>query len=372
MPTDNEKRFTFVCGSDDFLAGRAGKERFEQLAAGTGEFSREVLAGFCATVGDVETVVRRFREAVQTLGLFGGRRVIWLRDVNFLADSPTGRAEGTLAAVADLQEILERVDPREVAVVVTASPVDRRRSFPKWCEAHADFVLAGEAGRGGSADWHALAREECARWGVSAAPDAVDLLAAKTGGNARMVASEIQKLAAYLGEDGATIEERHVEELVPASGEGDFFEAAEAFFARDLRWALEALRRHFFAGHDARPLLASLQNRNRLLVQLRALLHDGEVSVSPRGVDKDALARAARTHADAYREAIGDKNAFNVFAQNAWYLGKLAGSGTLPPLRKLIDQQFEFARGFEQLLEHPAEQEEVMRSLMIRCLARSG
>jgi DNA polymerase III subunit delta len=372
MPASHEKRFTFVCGPDDYLVGRAGRERFERAAAGVDEFSREVISGFTATVSDIESVVRRFREAVQTLGLFGGRRVVWLKDVNFLADTLAGRAEGTLALVADLQELLARVDPQEVSVLVTASPVDRRRSFPKWCEANAEFILAGEAGRGGAVDWQALAREECARWGVSITPDAVALLAGKTGGNARIVAGEIQKLATYLGEAGATIEEEHVEELVPASGEGDFFEAAEAFFARDLRWALEALRRHFFAGNDARPLLSSLQNRNRLLIQLRALMHDGGVTVSPRGVEKGALERAAQAHAAVFREAAGDKTSFNIFTQNPWYLGKLAGPGAPPPLRKLIDQQFEFARGFEQLIEHPGDQEEVMRSMIIRCLAPSG
>src|SRR5690606_13818476 len=125
------KNFTFVCGPDDFLVGRMGTQRFAALAAEVpDEFSREVLSGFAANVGEVETAVNRFRESVQTVSMFGGRRVVWLKDVNCLADTVTGRAESTLKLVADLQEILTAINPAETAVLITASPIDRRRAFP--------------------------------------------------------------------------------------------------------------------------------------------------------------------------------------------------------------------------------------------------
>ncbi|MGH8021113.1 MAG: DNA polymerase III subunit delta [Opitutaceae bacterium] len=371
MASRGPQRFVFVCGPDDYLVGRVGRDRFEQVAAGMDEFSCETISGFTANVGEVEAVVKQFREAVQTLGLFGGRRAVWLKDVNFLADSVTGRAEGTLKMVGDLQELLEKIDPAEVAVVITASPVDRRRSFPKWCEANSDFELAGESGgRGGSSiNWRALADEECGRFGVALTDSALELLVAKTAGNARLFIGEIQKLATWLDEPGGRIAEEHVEELVPAFGEGDFFEAAEAFFSRNLPWTLDALRRHFFAGHDARPVITSLQNRNRVLIQLRALAFGGEVPLGARGVDKGALDRAARSYAGLYGDAAAEKTPFNVFSQNAWYLGKLAGDPKkLPPLRMLIDHQFEIARAFEELISRPNEQEEVLRAMAIRCL----
>ena len=101
------KPFTFICGADDFLVGRLGQARFDALAAEIpDEFSREVLSGFAGNVGEVEGAVNRFRESVQTVSMFGGRRVIWLKDVNFLADTVTGRAESTLKLVEDLQRRL--------------------------------------------------------------------------------------------------------------------------------------------------------------------------------------------------------------------------------------------------------------------------
>jgi DNA polymerase III subunit delta len=360
------KKFTFICGADDFLVGRMGKDRFEALAAEvTDEFSREIINGFAANVGEVESAINRFRDAVQTVSMFGGKRVVWLKDVNFLADTVTGRAESTLERVGDLQGILENVNPDETAVLITAAPIDRRRSFPKWCEKNADFALVGGDGDSASEALAAVALAEAKSLGASFASGAVELMLAKVGANTRLIVEETRKLATFAGE-GVAIEESHVAELTPNVAEGDFFEAAEAFFSGDLKWTLSALHRHFFSGGDARPVISALQNRNRILLQVRALVDAGEARVGPRGLD--GLQRAAGTYG---RHFIGatEKNSFNLFTQNPWYVGKLAGGAKLPTLRRLIDNQQEFIGAFEEIIRRPNEQEEVLRDMAVRCLA---
>ncbi|MDB6168296.1 MAG: polymerase delta subunit [Verrucomicrobia bacterium] len=358
------KNFTFICGSDDFLVGRLGQQRFDALAAeASDEFSREVLNGFAANVGEVETTLSRFRESVQTVPMFGGRRVIWLKDVNFLADTVTGRAESTLQLVEDLQQVLQSVNPDETAVLVTAAPVDRRRSFPKWCEKNADFTLVG--GDEGDGALEAVVLAEAQAVGAALSPDAARLLLAKIGGNTRLLVEEVHKLATYVG-IGETIQDTHVAELTPNVAEGDFFEAAEAFFSGDLQWTLAALQRHFFSGGDARPVISALQNRNRILLQVRALVDAGDVRVGPRGLDGFAKAQAA--HAGKFA-GVTEKSSYHLFTQNPWYLGKLAGSAKLPTLRRLIDNQQEFIGAFEEITRRAHEQEEVLREMTVRCLA---
>ena len=360
------RKFTFICGQDDYLVGRMGKERFEALSAGVDdEFGKEVINGFAANMGEVESALARFREAVQTVSMFGGRRVVWLRDVNFLADSVTGRAEGTLALLEGLKEVLEGLSTEDTAVLITASPVDRRRTFPKWCEQNADFAVAGGDADSSGEALAGVAMAEAKSLGLSFAPGAIDLLLTRVGANTRLLVEEVRKLAAYCGEK-TRIEENDVEEIIPNSAEGDFFETAEAFFAGDLRWTLAALHRHFFSGGDARPVLAALQNRNRILLQVRALVDSGEVKISPRGVD--GLARAAGGYAERFGEAAKEKSAYTVFTQNPWYLGKLAG-GKLPSLKRLIDNQQEFIVAFEEIVRRSDEQEEVLRDMTVRCLA---
>ena len=359
------KPFTFICGQDDYLVGRLGLERFNALAAEvTDEFSREVISGFAANVSEVESAVNRLRESVQTVAMFGGKRVVWLKDVNFLADTVTGRAEGTLKLVEDLQEILAGLHPEETALLITASPVDRRRSFPKWCEKQADFALAGGEGDNPGEALAGMALAEAKALGAEFAPGAIELLLAKVGANPRLLLEETRKLATYAGA-GEKIAEAHVTELTPNAAEGDFFEAAEAFFSGDLPWTLAALHRHFFAGEDARPVISALQNRNRLLLQVRTLLDAGEVRLGPRGIE--GLPNAAATHGLKYAGAAA-KSSFNVFTQNPWYLGKLVSNPNLPTLRRLIDNQQEFIATFEEIVRRPHEQEEVLRDLAVRCL----
>jgi DNA polymerase-3 subunit delta len=369
------KNFTFICGNDDFLVGRAGKERFAALASEvTDEFSRETINGFAANVAEVEGAVNRFRDAVQTVSMFGGKRVVWLKDVNFLADTVTGRAESTLKLVEDLQQILSAVNPDETAVLITAAPIDRRRSFPKWCEKHADFVLLGGDGDSAGEALAGVAIAEAKSLGANFGPGAVELMVAKVGANTRLIVEETRKLATYaLPEDTnksasepATITEAHVAELTPNVAEGDFFEAAEAFFSGDLKWTLAALHRHFFSGGDARPVISALQNRNRILLQVRALVDAGDARVGPRGLD--GLPRAAGTYGSRFVGAT-EKSSFNLFTQNPWYVGKLAGSAKLPSLRRLIDNQQEFIAAFEEIIRRPNEQEEVLREVAVRCLA---
>ncbi|HXQ82405.1 MAG TPA: DNA polymerase III subunit delta [Opitutaceae bacterium] len=359
------RNFSFICGQDDFLVGRLGRQRFEELSGETAdEFSREIVNGFAANVDEVESAVNRFREAVLTLPMFGGRRVVWLKDVNFLADTVTGKAETTLGRVEDLQQVLQSVNPEETAVLITAAPVDRRRSFAKWCEKNADFVLAD--GGGDAEALGAVVNAEARAIGVEFAPGALELLLARIGPNTRLLVEEVRKLAAHAG-DGARIDEASVAELTPNAAQGDFFETADALFSGDLRWTLAALKRHFFAGGDARPVLSALQNRNRILIQLRALADAGDASVRPGGVD--GLPKAAAVYGASFGDAAGEKSSYNVFTQNPWYLGKLAGAAPLPPLRRLIDNQREFIDAFEEVIRRPDEQEDVLRDMAVRCLA---
>jgi len=390
-----EKPFTFICGSDDFLVDRLGKARFAAMVGDSqDEFAREVLSGFANNVDEVRSAIYRLRDSLQTVSMFGGgeRRVVWFKDVNFLADSVTGRADSTLALLDELKEILSRLTPQETALLITAAPVDRRRAFPKWCEKTADFTLIDDKEDGGEAALLGVIRSEAAALGVSITPDASALLLARIGSNTRLIVEELHKLANFVEADGGgnvtgasgqkahagsattmTIEEAHVAELTPNVAEGEFFETAEAFFSGDLQWTLAALQRHFFAGGDARPILAALQNRNRLLIQIRALLDSGEAQLGRRGLEG---LPAAKTRYDAKFIGATEKSSFNLFSQHPFYVGKLAGAGGStgraggpPSLRRLIDNQQEFITAFKETITRPREQEQVLGEMVTRCLA---
>jgi DNA polymerase-3 subunit delta len=376
--TASAKPFTFICGPDDFLVNREGKVRYDAIATTiTDEFSREILNGMANNVAEVANAVNRLRDSVQTISMFGDRRLIWLKDVNFLTDTLTSRAESTLAQVENLQEILSAVDPAQTAVIITAAPVDKRRSFYKWCEKNADFTLCGgeifASSNNATEALSAIVAAEAQTLGITFGENALPLLLAKIGPNTRLLIEEVHKLANYLADGVTVIGENHVAELTPNVAEGDFFEAVEAFFSGHVQRTLDALHRHFFNGGDSRPILASLQGRNRLLLQIRALVHAGELRIGSRGIDKASFDKLAST--DAYGRhfaGVTEKTNFNLFSQNIWYVSRLVDSGRLPSMRRLIDNQREFINAFEEIISRPKEQEEVLRGMTLRCLGEAA
>ncbi|NET39925.1 MAG: DNA polymerase III subunit delta [Cyanothece sp. SIO1E1] len=364
--------FTFICGADDFWVTREAKAVFEEASKDIAdpEFGLEIVNGAAGNVSEVEDAVNRFSSAVQTLSLFGDKKVVWFKDITFLADSVTGRAEGTLTQVERLKELLSSLDPNAVTVILSASPIDRRRAFQKWCEKHSNYTLA-DSGKPAEQEAHLreLIQKEAETYGIELPFNLVTILIGKLNGNARLAMEEVRKLATYIGETGETVTEGLLNDLVPNFGEGDFFEPVEAFYSLNLEWTLDALRRYFFIAKDSRPLLTSLQNRNRLMIQMKALLMSGQLRQGPRGIDKGGLERAASLHARAFAGET-NKSAFNVFTQNPWYLGRLAAPLGKLSLKKLVDFQKEFLRGFRDILSRPTDQEEVMREMMVRCLSR--
>ncbi|HTB64535.1 MAG TPA: DNA polymerase III subunit delta [Opitutales bacterium] len=361
------KPFTFICGDDDFLVSRRGRELFTEMSAGLpDEFSRETIEGRVQNLEELEIVLKHFRAAVQTISLFGDRKAVWLKDVNFLADTVTGRSEGAKTLVGDMTTLLETVDPSAVAVLITACPVDRRRTEYKWLQKNGAAEFLG--GEGGGDALIGLAEQEAKKLGTYFAPGALQFLAAKVNGHTRLALEETRKLATYLGPAGDPITEKLIRELVPDFGEGDFFEPAEAFFSLDLAWTLDALKRYFFAGHSARPLLSSLQGRNRLMIQLRVLLDSGELRLGYRGLDQSAFDAARQSYARHFG-GLEEKSTFNIFTQNVWYLGKLGEKAKALPLKRLIDFQTSFVTTFEEFLQRgTAEEESIMRELAVRCL----
>lgn len=355
--------FRFIAGPDDFLVQRSARSEWETMAATVEDpHSREIIDGKAGNVGEVENAVNQCTSAIRTVSLFSPHKAIWFKDITFLADSQTGRAEATTKAVERLQHTLANYDDASVAVLLSASPVDRRKKAYKW------FQKNGQAsfidGARDPAEVARLAVAEAEAAGHRFVDRAEHLLVEKTGLKVRVVLKETQKLATYLGASPGTITPRLVTEMVANSAQSDFFEAAEAFYSLDLEHTLDAIQRHFFSGIDARPLLTSLQNRNRLMLQLKAVQARGFLSgrITQNAVDK-AAATVGHPFAGSSR-----KISTNLFSQSPFYLYRLNDSLHRLSLRHLMDFQDAFRHAFIRCVQYPNEQEGVLRSTAISCL----
>lgn len=385
------KPFVLVVGDDDFLVDREARERFDAMSAGTDEESREIVDGTATKTAEIESVMAAFLSATRTIPLFGGKKVVWLRNLNWLADGvirtkasddakPAARGKSAKSAAKKdpLEDAVDKIaeefsagNPDALNIVVSVVRPDKRRATTK------KLLKAGEVvSVAGADDPDALADTIASRareLGVAIDDDAARLLAVKVNGHMRMIFSEMEKLACHAG-PGGTIDADTVMRLVPVFGAGDFFEPVEFFFSFDLAGTLDALQRFFFNNTSARPLLAAMQNRNRLLIQARALVDAGDAALNFRGgISKSSLEDAATRYGSLF-DGNMEKNSLNIFSQNAWYVGeKLAGTtlrNKAATLKRLIDWQLDFVHAFKTLIDRPGEDEAVMRELAVRCLGK--
>lgn len=331
------------------------------------EYSVEVIDGRAQTVDDAASIVTRFTEAVQTDSLFGGGgRTVWLRNINFLGDDRIGRTKGAKEEAERLQAVIEGLSGDDNRVLVSGSPVDRRRALYKWAAKQPGFEGI-DAKKAGPAAFQQVIEAECRNAGVKISRMALEILRGKLNGEIRMAAEEIRKLITALPEGKSEITEEQVSMEVPEFGEAEFFEAADKFFRGDLTEALEAVRRHFFSQKEGRPLLSNLMNRNRLMIQAKVLVDARLVRQSGRGIDATSLREAAEWAESWYGET-GNKNPVNIFAQNPYYLGNLASAARRHSLRTLFDFQTAFVETFREMVDRPGEHETIFRELAIRCL----
>ncbi|HSH10037.1 MAG TPA: DNA polymerase III subunit delta, partial [Oceanipulchritudo sp.] len=129
--------FRFIAGADDFIVQRKARTEWETLSATVSDpHAVEIVDGQAGNIDEVSKAVTQFISAVQTVSLFAPEKAIWFRNITFLADTVTGRSQGTLEQVERLQEVLGNFDSASVKVLLSAAPVDRRKKAYKWFQSN--------------------------------------------------------------------------------------------------------------------------------------------------------------------------------------------------------------------------------------------
>ncbi len=364
------KAVYFITADDEFIAANRAREVFDELAADVfDDMSKEIVDGAAGKVEEAVRACNNTIESAATLSMFGGKKVVWLKNANFISDSGTGKSESVKEALDKLLEFLQNLDPSTASVVINAYPVDRRKPFFKKIQAFAeceDYKSKDPV----SGCFDLIMRESRIKK-IDISEEAAQTLASIVAGNPRMAISELEKLSVYVNGE-RQISEVDVVDMVPIFGEGDFFDISNAFYSGDLNAALGALKRYFFANKkaSARPIISTLQKQNSLLIQLRSLMDGGILSKSAYQQPKGAIEDAAVRFADAF-EGAEEKSGYNIFSQNAWYAGsKLAPLAGKTSLKKLIDCQLNLAKAFEDLISRPNSDEQVLRDLFVLSMSK--
>ncbi len=222
-----------------------------------GEFGIEIIDGAADNAANAAVRIHQTMDALQTLPFFGGK-LVWLKSANFLGDNPMGRASAVLEALEKLGDLLAQGVAPDIRFLLSATEVDKRRTFYKQLTKLADLQVHDklDASRSGWEEEAAALVEERARArGLSLSPEAGELFTLLTGGDTRQIENELEKLALYLGDERAEIDAATVRKLVPLSRAGVIFELGNAISRRDLSGSLTLIQQLLYQGESAIGIL---------------------------------------------------------------------------------------------------------------------
>jgi len=247
-----------VLGSDEAEVKRVAAELATELTPPeAGDFGLEVIDGVAENAEQAAARIRSTIEALQTLPFFGSTKVVWLKNANFLGDTPISRAASVQAALEQLSDLVENGPGSDVIFLISATEVDKRRSFYKSLLKLAEtqlFDRLDSSRSGWEEEATEIVRGRAKKRKLQFDDAALDLFVLLTGGDSRQIENELEKIDIFLGKDRG-VHADLVRELVPLSRAGVIFELSNALATRDLELALKLVRRLLDQGESAIGIL---------------------------------------------------------------------------------------------------------------------
>jgi DNA polymerase-3 subunit delta len=253
-----------VIGSDESQVKRVATGLADELTPpDAGDFGLEVIDGAADNAEQAAARIRSTIEALQTLPFFGSTKVVWLKNANFLGDTLTGRTASVQSALEELSHLINTDLGSGVIFLISATEVDKRRSFYKSLAKRAEVQIFDrlDSNRSGwEEEATEIVRNRAQKQKLQFDDDALDLFVLLTGGDTRQIDNELEKIDVFLGDHVTAtavprVDVDLVRELVPLSRAGVIFELGNALATRDLELALTLVRRLLDQGESAIGIL---------------------------------------------------------------------------------------------------------------------
>lgn len=333
-----------ICGDDDFAVKQRAKALYLKWGAELGGEDHEIIEAMVGNSGEALKAVGKLREALQTLPFFGGGKVVWLRDCNFLGDERTASSSDVTDTLGELSDELKEFRWQSVRLIVSAGKVDKRKvffktldkigkveSFDGWSVKNDDWVVQAEM----------MARKAVQAREKKISGDALSELVARIGPQPRQLANEVEKVCLYVGERGE-ITEADVDAVCAKNKMSRAFALGDALGNRNLPVLLRCLdeelwEMQFDKDKSEIGMLYGLIAKVRALLMLKEMIREGWIKA---GGDYDSFkTQIGRVPA---AKLPSDKK-YNPLALNPYILFK-----ALPQVRNYSET--ELVRAMELLL----------------------
>ncbi len=277
--------FHVIVGSDEGMVREEALNLYRELTGGNDDgFTHETIDGNADNSEGAYEISSRAAQALLTLPMFGGDKVVWLRNVNFLGDDVTGRSQRTEAGVEMLRGILEKGLPDGIKFILSADKIDKRKSFWKFLEKSAavqtfdKIDISQDGWEGAVADMVETRAKELK---LQFEPDALELFVMLAGEQTKQIANELEKLDLYLGTERRVVTEDDVRKLVPLSRAAVIFETGKAIQTGNVVRAIQLIDEQLEAEESAIGIMrASIINVVRNLYMAKLIVEKIKPSVS--------------------------------------------------------------------------------------------
>ncbi len=225
-------------GPDEYLKTEGAKRIIDQLVPATErDFGLETIDARCDKCEEVLSVLNRAEEALFTDSFFGGGKVVWLRDVNFLPGVKSRAVEAQAAkdAVAAFCENLQAHPlPEGHHLVMTAESCPQTTRFGKWVKSAGHFEVCGVEVR--SFNLEKIALENLAPLleakQLKMAAPIRSAFVQQVGADTRTLHSELEKLKTYIGPERDVVTVEDLEAVTSSSAGGEPLDLATALQQR--------------------------------------------------------------------------------------------------------------------------------------------
>ncbi len=334
-----------VFGEDEFAVKQRARLVYQEWTAELGGMDHEIIDASVGNGGEALKALAKLREALQTLPFFGGGKVIWFQNCNFLADDRTSSSAAVTETLAEIAQELKEFRWESVRLLISAAKVDKRKVFFKTL----DKLGTVEAFAGWSVDDRDWA-DQAENWVRKAirtrdkeiSEEALGELISRVGPNARQLDTEVEKLSLYVG-SRKEIGMEDVEAICTRNKLARAFALGDALGDRDLPRLLRRLDEElwevkFDSQKSEIGLLYGLIGKVRAMLLLKEMLREGWIK--PDGDYNRFKAQLERVPAD---KLPADRR-FNPLALNPYVLYK-----ALPQVKQYTHT--ELVRAMDLLLQ---------------------
>ena len=258
-------------GNDEYLVGTNARKKVDEICPEVEQaLSLEVVDGSAAKIDDAVAAIDQCIAAFRTVGLFGGKKVVWFREVSFFKNAVIMKNERVKYLLGELASDIKAGLADDQFLILSAPGIDKRAAFYKAVSAVGEVEEHAIPERDYEARPVALQRAISLfkREGFTIGSAAADAFVEKTGFETRQIMNEVEKMVLYKGDDkGITIAD--VQAITSASGEAIAWDFTDAIAERKLGDAIRIFRQLLFQKQTSIGLIIQIESLFQNLLRFK-------------------------------------------------------------------------------------------------------